>query len=209
VSTSVIDHQAEDKVKWADTDPAVLDIIRARWSPRAFSDRPITNVDLKLILEAARWAASSYNEQPWRFLIARRGDPHFSKFVNLLVPANQAWAKNAQVLLISAAKKTFSHNGSPNPYGLHDAGQAFANMALQATALGFRIHGMGGFDHERARVELGIPDDFSVGAAIAVGYPGSPEQLGDNYRKSEISPRSRKPLDEIVFGGAWQNALDL
>jgi nitroreductase len=202
-----VDQQSAEKFKWADTDPSVHELIRARWSPRAFSNRPVSDVDLKTILEAGRWAASSYNEQPWRFLVARKSDPAFERFLNLLMPANQAWAKDAQVLIITAAKRTFSHNGSPNRYGMHDAGQAFANMMLQATAVGLRMHGMGGFDHARARVELGIPDDYEVGAAAALGYFGSPDQLSEHYRKSELAPRTRKPLHEIAFAGEWANPL--
>lgn len=195
--------------KWADTDPAVLEVIRARWSPRAFASEPISDHDLKLILEAARWAASSYNEQPWRFLVARKSDPHFPKFVDILVPGNQIWAKHAEVLMITAYKETFSHNGSPNRYGLHDAGQAFANLALQAAALGFYAHGMGGFDYERARTELSIPEGFGVGAAIALGYVGDPDSLPESYRSMEQAPRTRKPLPSIAFAGTWDAPLQL
>jgi nitroreductase len=205
--SSVLDQQTADKFKWADTNPAVHELIRARWSPRAFSDQAVSTADLETILEAGRWAASSYNEQPWRFLVARKSDPAFKRFLDLLMPANQAWAKDAQVLIITAAKKTFSHNGSPNHYGMHDAGQAFANMMLQATALGLHMHGMGGFDHARARTELGIPDDCEVGAAAALGYRGSPDQLSEHYRKSEVAHRTRKPLQEIAFSGGWGNPL--
>ena len=113
--------------KLADTHPRVHELIRSRWSPRSFSSREVSDSDLKLVLEAARWAASSYNEQPWRFFIARKGDEAgFEKLLHLLVPQNQAWAKSAPVLIIMAAKKTFSHNKSPNAYALHDAGAALA-----------------------------------------------------------------------------------
>ena len=197
-------------VKRADTVPEVHELIRARWSPRAFSDRPVNDKDLKTILEAARWAASSYNEQPWRFLVARKSDPAaFKTFLDLLMPLNQAWAKAAPVLIITAAKKTFSHNGSPNHYGLHDTGQALAHLFLQATALGLHAHGMGGFDHERARRELGIPDDYEVGAAVALGYVGSPDQLDERYRQSELAKRVRKPLSETAFGAHWATPLEL
>src|SRR5437868_15305001 len=118
---------AERPEKFADTLPSVYELIRRRWSPRSFSNREVSTEDLKTILEAARWAASSYNEQPWRFLVARKSDhAAYEKILNLLAPANQAWAKTAPVLLIMAAKRTFSHNGSPNRFGLHDAGQALA-----------------------------------------------------------------------------------
>jgi nitroreductase len=161
------------------------------------------------VLEAARWAASSGNEQPWRIFVARKSDAHFEKFLSTLVPFNQAWAKEAPVLLIMAYKKTSSNNGSPNPYGLHDAGQAFANLSLQAVALDLHVHGMAGFDHEKARQLLGIPEDFGLGAAAALGYLGSPDQLDERNRERERAPRTRKPLHEIVFGASWEEAVEL
>ena len=200
----------ERSEKFAETLPSVHELIRKRWSPRSFSNREVSTEDLKTILEAARWAASSYNEQPWRFLVARKSDgPPYEKILNLLVPANQAWAKTAPVLLIMAAKRTFSHNGSPNRFAVHDAGQALAHLFLQATALGLHAHGMAGFDAEGARKELGIPDDYDLGAAVALGYVASPDQLPEQYRQSEISKRRRKPLNEIVFGANWGEPLQL
>ena len=162
------------------------------------------------MLEAARWAASSYNEQPWRFFVARRADgASYQKLLNLLVPFNQAWAKTAPVLMIMVAKKTFSHDGSPNRFGMHDAGQAMANLFLQAIALGLHAHGMAGLDVERARKELNIPDDYDVAAAIALGYLAPPDQLPEQHRKSETAKRQRKPLSEIVFGANWEEPLQL
>jgi nitroreductase len=201
---------SEPSSKIADTLPSVHELIRKRWSPRSFSTREVSTEDLKTILEAARWAASSSNEQPWRFLVARKSDgAAYEKILNLLVPANQAWAKTAPVLLIMAAKRTFSHNGSPNRYGLHDAGQALAHLFLQATALGLHAHGMAGFDAERARKELEIPDDYDLGAAVALGYLAPPDQLPEKYRQGEVSQRQRKPLNEIVFGANWNQPLQL
>jgi nitroreductase len=195
---------AGNPVKVADTVPGVHDLIRSRWSPRAFSDRPVSTEDLRTVLEAARWAASSSNEQPWRFLVATKADPPaFEKFLDLLVPANQAWAKSAPVLLITAAKKTFSRDGSANRHAMHDAGQALANLFLQATALGLHAHAMAGFDQEKARRDLAIPEDYEVVAAVALGYLGSPDELSGKYRELETAPRQRKPLDEIAFGSSW------
>jgi nitroreductase len=195
--------------KLADTLPGVHDLIRTRWSPRAFSDREVSSEDLKTIFDAARWAASSNNEQPWRFLVARKSDgAAYDKILNILVPFNQAWAKSAPVLLIMAAKRTFSHNGTPNRYNIHDAGQALAHVFLQATALGLHAHGMAGFDYDRARMELGIPDDYDLGAAVALGYLGSPDQLDEKNRKSELAKRTRKPLNEIVFGAEFGKPLN-
>jgi len=196
--------------KVADTLPSVHDLIRARWSPRAFSDRDVSDADLKTIFEAARWAASSYNEQPWRFLVGRKSDPEaYGKILSVLAPFNQAWAKSAPVLFIMAAKRTFSHSGMQNLYAVHDAGQALAHIFLQATALGLHAHGMAGFDRDRARTELGIPDDYDLGAAVALGYLGSPDQLPDQQRQSELARRTRKPLNEIVFGAEFGKPLAL
>lgn len=184
--------------------PQVHELIRSRWSPRTFSSRPVADRDLQTILEAARWAASSYNEQPWRFLVARKSDgAAYERLLNLLVPANQAWAGNAPVLLIMLAKRTFSHSGKPNHYALHDAGQALAHLSLEATALGLHTHSMGGFDHARARQELGVPEDFEIGAAVALGYMNEAE----NGPTPEAPKRERKALGEIAFGGAWNEPL--
>lgn len=196
--------------KLADTIPSVHELIRARWSPRSFSDRDVSDEDLKTIFEAARWAASSFNEQPWRFLVGRKSDPAaYEKILHVLLPFNQAWAKNAPVLFIMAAKRTFSHNGSANLFAMHDAGQALAHIFLQATALGLHAHGMAGVDRDRARTELGIPEDYEVAAAVALGYLGSPEQLSEQHRQQELAKRQRKPLKEIVFGAAFGHPLQL
>ena len=206
----VTEPSIEPSEKIADTLPSVHELIRKRWSPRSFSTREVSTEDLKTILEAARWAASSNNEQPWRFLVARKSDgAAYEKILNLLVPGNQAWAKTAPVLMIMAAKRTFSHHGSPNRFGLHDAGQALAHLFLEATALGLHAHGMAGFDADRARKELEIPEDYDVGAAVALGYLASPDQLPEKYRQGEVSKRERKPLNEIVFGANWNEPLQL
>ena len=206
MATDVVNPITVDK--HADTDSRVHEIIRSRWSPRAFSSREVSGEDLKIILEAARWAASSYNEQPWRFFVARKSDPaEHARFVELLAPANQAWASSAPVLIIMAAKRTFSHNGAPNYYGLHDAGQALAHLMLQATALGLHAHAMAGFDRDKARKEIGIPDDYDLGAAVALGYWADPDQLPEQTRKAELARRQRKPLNEIAFGSHWNEPL--
>jgi nitroreductase len=206
-TASLLDGPAQ---KAAETLPSVHELFRARWSPRAFSDREVSNEDLKTIFEAGRWAASSYNEQPWRFLVARKSDgAAYDKILSLLVPQNQSWAKTAPVLFIMAAKRTFSHSGDPNRYNIHDAGQALAQVFLQATALGVHAHGMAGFDYDRARTELGIPDDYDVAAAAALGYLGSPDQLNEQQRQMELAKRTRKPLNEIVFGAEFGKPLPL
>jgi nitroreductase len=196
--------------KAASTHPNVHALIRARWSPRAFSDKEVPVDDLTAVLDAARWAASSYNEQPWRFIIATKQDPEaYQRLLGLLLPFNQAWAKTAPVLILMAAKKTFTHNQTPNKYALHDTGAALANLFLQATALGLHAHGMAGFDYDRARSELKIPDDYETAAFVALGYAGSPHQLPDAQKKAELSPRSRKPLSEIAFTTTWETPFPL
>jgi len=170
-------------------------LLAARWSPRGFADRPIDPPTLRSLFEAARWSASCFNEQPWRFVVADRRNPEqFNRILATLMPKNQEWARTAWVLAISAGKKTFSHDGSPDRFGLHDAGAALANLMIQATAVGLHVHAMGGFDAAKARTEFGIPEDFEVGAAIAIGY------LADGLAPGE---RTRRPLADQVFGTEW------
>lgn len=197
-------------LKAADANPKVHDLIRQRWSPRAFSDKEVSTDDLASILDAGRWAASSYNEQPWRFIVATKKDSAaFQKLLSVLVPFNQDWAKSAPVLILVVAKKTFTHNRQPNRYALHDAGAALSTMALQATALGMHIHGMAGFDHDRARTEFGIPDDYEIAAFAALGYAGSPDQLPEGMAKAELAPRQRKTLSELAFTTSWETPFPL
>jgi nitroreductase len=172
------------------------DLIARRWSPRAFQDKPIDAATLGSLFEAARWSASCYNEQPWRFVVATKDHPEqFERVLGTLMPMNQAWAKTAWALAISAGKKTFTHNGTPNKWGIHDTGAALASMMLQATSAGLHIHAMGGFDPAKARAEFGIPEDFEPAAAIAIGYiDGAPDPPAE---------RSRHKLDEQVFGTEW------
>jgi nitroreductase len=186
----------------------VEDLILRRWSPRAFADKPVSDEDLKTIFTGGSWAASSYNEQPWRFLVGRKGDETWKKIFNSLVPMNQSWAESAPVLYASLAKKTFSHNGSPNRVAVHDVGAASATISLQATALGLHTHGMAGFDPELLRAYFGIPSDFEPVAVWALGYLGDPDRLPDNFKKSELQERTRKPLQELVFS-EWGQAAEL
>jgi nitroreductase len=192
-----------EKLKHAPDVAGVLDVILSRWSPRAFADKEVSASELKTLFEAAHWAASSYNEQPWRFLVGRRGDETYKKIFNALVEFNQSWAKSAPVLILSIAKKTFSHNASPNRFGLHDTGAATAMLALQATANGLHAHSMAGLDPEQARASFAIPPDFEVGSVTALGYLGDPLTLPEQMKETELSPRQRKTLDQIVFSD-WE-----
>ncbi len=201
-----VSNEELEKLKHAPAVPGVIEDILKRWSPRAFSDKPVSAESLTEVFEAARWAASSYNEQPWRFLVGHRGDETYQKIFDSLIEFNQGWAKSAPVLILSIAKKTFTQNGSPNYYALHDTGAATAYLSLQATALGFHTHSMAGFDRDKAQKAFHIPDDFEAGAVTALGYLGDPETLPEQMKQMETAPRQRKPLSEIVFS-AWETPL--
>jgi len=177
----------------------VLPVILERWSPRAFADREVTPADLKTIFEAARWAPSSYNEQPWRFFIGHRNSETYRKIFDTLVPFNQGWAKAAPVLILGAAKTRFSHNDSPNNYALYDLGAAGGFITLQAASMGIATHQMAGFDQTKAREAFDLPETYAIGSVMAMGYHGDLTSLGEHYQAQEQSPRSRKPLSEIVL----------
>jgi nitroreductase len=192
-----------EKLKHAPHVPGVEGLILRRWSPRVYADKEVPAAELKRLFEAARWAASSSNEQPWRFLVGRRGDETYQKIFNALVEFNQAWARSAPVLVLTVAKKTFTAKGTPNRYGLHDTGAAMATLALQATADGLHTHSMAGFDNDLMRASFAIPSDYELGAVTAIGYFGDPATLPEHLQKMEVSPRQRKPLEELVFS-AWE-----
>jgi nitroreductase len=178
----------------------VLPAILHRWSPRAFTEKDVSAKDLKTIFEAVRWAASSNNEQPWRFLVGRRGTETYKKIHDALVPFNQMWAGKAPVLILGAAKMKFSHKSEPNRVALFDLGAASAYLVLQASVLGLAAHQMAGFDTQAARMALEIPAEYELGSVIALGHQGEPESLPvEQMKKQETSPRERKPLREFVF----------
>jgi nitroreductase len=197
----------EEMDKTAKPDHPILDVMTRRWSPYAFDGRPVEEAKLHRIFEAARWAASSFNEQPWRFLTAATADrPAFEKLASVLAPANH-WAENAPFLAMSVARTRFTHNGSPNRVAVHDVGQAAAHMALQAVAEGLVMHQMAGFDTARAREIYGIPAEFEPVAMIAIGYEGAHDRIPESLRERERRPRLRKPQPEFVFTGAWPHAF--
>jgi nitroreductase len=181
------------------------ELIAGRWSPYGFARRELDAESLGSLLEAARWAPSSFNEQPWRFLVARRGDSEaFARLADCLVSGN-AWAREAAVLMLSVASTSFARNGKPNRHALHDVGLATQNLVLQAHALGLSTHQMAGFDVERARTTLGIPEGHEPVTMIAVGHPARPDDAG--LRQREEAPRQRRDLAEIVFGAGWDEPL--
>jgi nitroreductase len=190
--------------KPAPTQDPIHDLIRRRWSPRAFSDRPVEAEELRSLFEAARWAPSSYGDEPWRFIVATKENPEeFDRMLQCLVELNIRWARSAAVLIISVAHLKFSQTGGPNRHALHDVGLATENLMLQAFDLGLYVHPMGGFHVGKTREVFNIPADYEPVAAIAVGYPGEPESLPEDLRKIELGPRTRKPLQELVFTGTW------
>ena len=162
----------------------------------------ITDDELMTLFEAARWAPSTYNEQEWRFLYARRDTPHFDTFFSLLAEANQQWCHRAAVLMVVLSHKVFMRNGKPNPVHTFDAGAAFENLALQGSVMGLVVHGMAGFDRGKARAALKVPDDYDVEAMVAVGRPGDPEELPEELQSREI-PSDRMPVSDFVREGSF------
>ncbi len=195
-----------DQIKLATPDAAVEPLLLRRWSPRAFSDQAVSDDDLRTLFTAATWAASSYNEQPWRFVVGRRGDEIHGRIFSSLTEANRGWAKSAPVLFASFAKRTFTHNDQPNAVAAHDTGAAAANLAIQATALGLYVHGMAGYDAQALRAALEVPGDFDPVACWALGYRGVPAALPEHFAQMESSPRQRKGIDEVVFARWGQSA---
>jgi nitroreductase len=192
-----------DPARLAVTAAPLLPAIAARWSPRAFDpDRALTEANLAPLLEAARWAASSSNMQPWRLAWALRGEPAFDRILATLAAGNQVWAHRAGALLIGCAVLA-RPNGAPNRHAAHDLGQALAQLAVQATADGIVLHMMGGFDVAAARVALAVPEGIEPYTAVALGWPGDPALLDEPLRTRETAPRERLPLSEIAPRGGW------
>jgi nitroreductase len=173
-----------------------------RWSPRAMSGEPITMEQVNTLFEAARWAPSTYNEQEWRFLYARRDTPEWPLIHGLLGEFNQIWCAKAALLCVVVAHKVFERNAKPNPVHLFDAGSAFMSLALQGTAMGLVVHGMAGFDYERAAKELNVPDEYAVIAMFTVGHHGKIEDLPEPMREGEV-PSGRKKVSEISCEGRF------
>ena len=190
--------------KPAETQYPIHDLLKRRWSPRAFSDRLVEPATMRSLLEAARWAPSSSNEQPWSFIVATKQDPaEYARLLSCLVEGNIQWAQHAPVLMVSVARLSFEENGKPNRHAFYDVGQAVANLIVQATALGLVVHQMAGFHPDKVRELFGVPEQYEPVAAIALGYPGDPQSLPERLRNRELAPRERKPLTEFVFSGRW------
>jgi nitroreductase len=190
--------------KPAETDYPIEEILRRRWSPRAFSGRMVEPEKLRSLWEAARWAPSSFNEQPWHFIVATKDDDaNYEKLLSCLAERNQQWARLAPVLMFSVAKLNFEKTGRPNRHAFHDVGLAVGNLLVQATALGLFVHQMAGFSPEKVRELFGVPEGYEAVAGIAVGYPGEVDVLPEAFRAQELAIRRRKPISSFVFNGRW------
>lgn len=181
----------------------VNNIIKDRASTISFSNKHVEPQILESIFEAARWAPSSYNEQPWRYIYASKGTVAYDSILNSLVPQNYVWAKEAPVLIVAVLNKYIERNGRPNKYAWYDLGQSVANLSLQATAAGLKMRQMGGFNAESLRLAFDISEEFEPATVIAIGYPGNPDDLEPELRQRELGIRNRKALDEIVFKESW------
>ena len=193
--------------KPAAIDHPVHEVIRERWSPRAFSEKAIPAEELRSLFEAARWAPSSSNEQPWAFVVATKDDQAtFTKLLSTLVEANQVWAMHAPVLAIAISELAFARTGQPNRNAFYDTGAAVAHLSTEATARGLFVHQMAGFDPKKAVELFSIPNGWEPIAAFVIGYPGDPESLPQPLRDRELVPRTRKSLVDFVMSGSWGQA---
>lgn len=183
--------------------------IATRWSPRSYLPDAVPDAALRRVLEAARWASSAYNEQPWQYLVTRKeNEPEaHAKLLACLVPFNQGWAGAAPVLLLACARMNSASSGKPNRWADYDTGQASSAMAIEAATLGLQIHQMAGFDAAAARAAFAIPEDVTPIAAMALGKPGPASALTGQLAEREVAPRARKPGAEMFFAAAWGQAI--
>ena len=195
--------------KPTNNDYPILESLNRRWSPRAYSEKPVEKEKLQSILEAARWAPSARNEQPWRFIIGQKGDGTWEKIFESLVEWNQQWTKRAPVLVLNIGKKFYDFKHLPNDTYQYDTGQAVAMSVTEAVNQGLIGHQMGGFSPEKAIELFDIPEDYQPISVAAFGYYGDPELLPDDMKESEFEERKRRPLNETVFAGKFGEACDL
>ena len=195
-------------IKKAETDYPIVQVLAERWSPYGFEDRPVSENDLCSLFEAARWAASSYNEQPWNYLVATKEDSgEFERLLSCLVESNQAWAKSAPVLVLSIVSLRFAMNGKDNRAAVHDLGLAAGNLGVEATTRGLSVHQMIGILPDKAREVYQIPEHFEAWTAMAIGYKADPSKLPDALRERDLALRQRKPLSKFVFSSQWGQAF--
>jgi nitroreductase len=191
-------------------DYPIHEFLAERWSPYAFQDRPISEADLCSLFEAARWAASSYNEQPWSYIVATKENPElFQQLLSCLVDANQFWAKDAPVIALGIVSHKFTRNQEDNRAAIHDLGLATSNLVVEATARGICVHQMIGILPDKARELFEIPEGYEAWTGMAIGYQGDPMTLPDALKERDLMPRQRKPLDQFVFSEKWGNISPL
>jgi nitroreductase len=196
--------------KLATTSTPIHDLMANRWSGRAYdSSQPVTQEQVLSLLEAARWAPSCYGDQPWRFVVWNRGvdTAAWQSAFETLMPGNQAWVKDAPVLILVVADTLFNHNGQPNRFAQYDTGAAAENLCLQAEALGMMAHQMGGYDVDKARALVGIPEQYTLMAMISVGFPADPATFTAEVAERENAPRKRRTLNELCFAGSWSKPV--
>jgi nitroreductase len=203
----IAEHRA-NTIKLAAADHAIHPAIQQRWSPRAFAPHPVEPEKLLSLLEAARWAPSSGNGQPWHFIVGAQGTATHARLVETLREGNLPWAAQAPVLMLSVAQ-TITASGRIATHALYDVGLAVANLTVQATAFDLFVHQMGGFYPEKARALFAIPDGFEPVTMLAIGYLGAPETLDERLRERELMPRTRRPLSEFVFEETWGKVAEL
>ncbi|MBV9645699.1 MAG: nitroreductase family protein [Verrucomicrobia bacterium] len=186
------------------TDHPVHDLIATRWSPYSFADRSVSDEDLRSLFEAARWAASSYNEQPWNYIIAKKEDAdEFERLLSCLVDGNQVWAKNVSALALGISSLNFARNNKPNRAAIHDLGLAAGNLVLEATSRGLAVHQMIGILPDKARELYSIPEGYEPMTGIAIGYADDPINLPEELRTRDAARRPRKSPKEFIFRGKW------
>ncbi len=198
-----INKENVEKTNERKSDFKINPLILNRWSPRSMTGEKMADDTIMSLFEAARWAPSSFNNQPWRFIYAKRNTQYWNNFFNLLAESNKVWAKNAALLVVVISSKNFEYNGKFSITHQYDSGAAWENLALEAKSRGLIAHGMQGFDYQKARDDLEIPDDFDVMAMIAIGKKGPKENLPPNLQEKE-NPNDRKPLNEIIMEGSFR-----
>ncbi|MFH0867545.1 MAG: nitroreductase family protein [Bacteroidota bacterium] len=194
--------------KLAKTKFGIHFLLESRWSPRSFREDKVEKEKLQRIFEAAQWSPSSWNEQPWRFIIGEKGSDTYERILSSLADFNKRWAGSAPVLIVCLSKKIFSENHHENFHFLYDAGQSVAHLTFQAMHEGLYVHQMAGFHFEIIKNQFNIPEEFYIVTVIAVGYVGKPDILDDDLRENEMADRSRKEIPEIVFSGQFGNSWE-
>lgn len=196
--------------KHASTDHPIHELITKRWSPYGFDERTVSKADLCSLFEAARWAASSYNEQPWNYIVATGSEPEeFERLLGCLVEPNREWARHASLLALGVASLRFSRNDKPNAAAIHDLGLAAGNLSTEATARGLHVHQMIGILPDVARQTYHIPEGYQPLTALAIGYAADPKSVEEQFRQRDLAPRSRKPLSDFIFSGKWGSSSKL